>query len=56
MIVYKDKVFCRFYDSCDKGKSCECALTRKVEIRANLLNLPIERFIQTPNCFERKVK
>ena len=55
MISYKDKTFCTFYDECEKGESCDRALTPEVVKDATKwwgsVDFPIFRFKDKPKCF-----
>ena len=52
MLVYKDRAFCPFYETCNKGKACFRALTEKVREEATLAGMLIDQFIKSPECFE----
>jgi hypothetical protein len=54
MICYKDKTFCKYYETC--GNACEYNrwLTKEVKDRALQLALPICQFTNKPDCWIEK--
>lgn len=56
MICYADRTFCSFWKRCQRGNSCNRALTDIVKDRASAAGLPIAQFIEKPECFKGKGK
>jgi hypothetical protein len=54
MITYRDMTFCGYFKDCLTGKVCRRALTKENESKALQSSLPICRFIEKPDCFEKK--
>lgn len=52
MGVYRDRTYCPFTD-CAIEK-CNRRLTQAVEQAAELLRLPISKFMNKPDCFKAK--
>ena len=56
MICYKDMTFCTFYDECEKGETCDRALTDGVKEGAEdwygSKGAPICRYLDKPKCFK----
>lgn len=59
MMCYKDRCFCTFYKECNKGHTCDKALTDKVLKEAivwwgNGDSAPIDQYTEKPDCFKKK--
>jgi hypothetical protein len=62
MIIYKDQIFCKFYNDCINGKSCNKAFTEKERINADewwaTFNLnggaPVSFYAEKPDCYIQK--
>ena len=55
MICYKDRCYCDFYKTCNKGQSCNRAATAKLINDANDFGLPVAYYTDKPDCFELSV-
>ncbi len=54
MITYKDMTFCPYYKQCIDGIECYRALTKKIEIQAEKVHMPVSIFAKEPDCFKEK--
>jgi hypothetical protein len=52
MIVYRDRTFCPFHESCKSGKDCSIALNDDVKRGAEKIGLPISKYTEKPKCHE----
>ena len=53
MICYRDMCFCSYYRKCANQTTCRRCLTSEVVKQAEKTGLPIDQFIEKPDCFEK---
>ena len=56
MLCYRDMAFCRFYEGCEQGDTCERAATPEVWEGAEAARLPLDVYADKPQCFNQKEK
>ena len=56
MICYNDKCYCPFWRECAAHSTCFRILSKDVEERAANLGLPIDMFMEKPECFKKQNK